>query len=201
MDNMRFVSTDGRAAISLGGGEAILRPRSPGPSARDGLTASTPLQHPVAPVACSGISAVRGGGIVESITAIAREHFPGLSVTSSYRDSNDLHGAGKAVDLSNQYEGGPSTPLMQEAARFFYENYGPNLAELIHWPLNGWQNIDEGQPFDFGASTNADHIDHVHVAAHQPLGAPMAKAAVCSRGHGERSSGACVRLSRDCSML
>ncbi|NKR61721.1 hypothetical protein GS474_23975 [Rhodococcus hoagii] len=173
VDNMRFVSTDGRAAISLGGGEAILRPevtRAVGPRWVDGVNSAA---------ASGGTGGVQrylggfaGGGIVESITAIAREHFPGLSVTSSYRDSNDLHGQGKAVDLSNQVAGGPSTPLMQEAARFFYENYGPNLAELIHWPLNGWQNIDEGQPFDFGASTNADHIDHVHVAAHQPLGAP-----------------------------
>ncbi|WP_157662916.1 phage tail tape measure protein [Prescottella equi] len=173
VDNMRFVSTDGRAAIDLGGGEAILRPevtKAVGPQWVDGVNAAA---------AAGGTGAVQrylggfaGGGIVESIIAIAREHFPGLSVTSSFRDSNDLHGQGKAVDLSNQVAGGPSTPLMQDAARFFYEGYGPQLAELIHWPLNGWENIDEGQPFDFGPGTNAEHTDHVHVAAHQPLGAP-----------------------------
>ncbi|MBM4493814.1 hypothetical protein GS436_12180 [Rhodococcus hoagii] len=142
-----------------------------------------------------------GGGIVESITAIAREHFPGLSVTSSYRDSNDLHGAGKAVDLSNQYEGGPSTPLMQEAARFFYENYGPNLAELIHWRSTAGRTSTRGsrstsvrQPTRITSTTCTSRRTSLSALR-------MAKAAVCSRGHGERSSGACVRLSRDCSML
>jgi hypothetical protein len=173
VDNMRFVSTDGRAAIDLGGGESILRPevtRAVGPGWVDGVNAAA------ASGGTGGVQRYLGGfasgGIVESIVSIANEHFPGLSVTSSYRDSNDLHGQGKAVDLSNQVAGGPSTPLMQEAARFFYENYGPNLAELIHWPLNGWENIDEGRPYDFGAATNAQHVDHLHVAAHQPLGDP-----------------------------
>ena len=168
-DNLRFVSTDGSAAIDLGGGESILRPevaKAVGPEWVHGVNAA----------ARKGTGAVRqylggfaGGGIVESIISIAAERFPGLSVSSSYRNSNDLHGQGKAVDLSNQYAGGPSTPLMQEAARYFYEEHGPNLAELIHWPLNGWQNIDEGKPFNFGEPTNSQHTDHLHVASHSPL--------------------------------
>lgn len=171
-DNLRFVSTDGSAAIDLGGGESILRPevaKAVGPGWVQGVNAA----------ARKGPDAVRqylggfaGGGIVESITAIAAREFPGLSVSSSYRNTNDLHGQGKAVDLSDQYSGGPSTPLMQAAARYFYERYGSRLAELIHWPLNGWENIDEGRPFNFGEPTNSQHTDHLHVASHEPLGEP-----------------------------
>ncbi|QOV99503.1 aggregation-promoting factor C-terminal-like domain-containing protein [Rhodococcus pyridinivorans] len=172
-DNLRFVSTDGSAAIDLSGGESILRPevaKAVGPEWVDGVNTAAKQGGPGA--VRQYLGGFQGGGIVESIIAIAQQHFPGLSVSSSYRSTNDLHGQGKAVDLSNQYSGGPSTPLMQDAARFFYSNYGPQLAELIHWPLNGWQNIDEGQPFNFGEPTNSQHTDHVHVASHVPLGDP-----------------------------
>ncbi|MFF1946833.1 hypothetical protein ACFVWF_32365, partial [Rhodococcus qingshengii] len=161
--------------IAVGGGEAVMRPewtRAVGPdyvneanaAARSGgIGGVQKFQQRV-------MGAYANGGIVDSIIGIAAQKFPGLSVTSTVRNTNDLHGQGKAVDLSNQSAGGPSTPLMQEAARFFYSTYGPDLAELIHWPLNGWQNVDEGQPFNFGEPTNSQHRDHLHVASHQPLG-------------------------------
>lgn len=110
-----------------------------------------------------------GGGIVESIVGLINRFFPGMTITSTWRNTNDLHGQGKAVDASDGFD---TTPAMQAMARFFYENYGSGLAELIHWPLNGWQNVDEGRPFNFGEPTNSQHRNHVHIASHAALPAP-----------------------------
>lgn len=109
------------------------------------------------------------GGVVENLKGIVAKRFPELQVTSDYRSSNDLHGQGKAIDISNGFD---TTPEMQNAARWFYRNYKSQLAELIHYPLNGWQNVDEGKDFDFGAATNSEHRNHVHIAAHRPLTGP-----------------------------
>jgi len=168
--------------IGLSGGEAILRPeaaRAIGPAGVDNLNAAARI---------GGVEAVRrelgnyaGGGIVDSIVDKVQRFFPGMSITSTYRDTNDLHGAGKAVDFSN---GTDTTPQMQAAARFFHDNYGGMLAELIHYPLNGWQNIDEGRAYDFGAATNAQHRNHVHVAAHSPLPEPGSPITPISSGGG-----------------
>ncbi|AKN77518.1 phage tail tape measure protein [Corynebacterium ulcerans] len=109
------------------------------------------------------------GGIIGSITGLLNRFFPNMSITSTLRNTADLHGQGKAVDASDGFD---TTPGMQALARFFYENYGSGLAELIHWPLKGWQNIDEGRPFDFGEPTNSQHRNHVHIASHAALPAP-----------------------------
>lgn len=95
---------------------------------------------------------------------LVRSAIPGAVLTSGQRFTDvgsgyDLHMQGKAIDL-----GGP----MDEIARWIYNTY-PQSAELIHWPLNGWQNLDEGKPFDFGPATNAAHTDHVHWGAHDFL--------------------------------
>ena len=97
-----------------------------------------------------------------------------MQVTSDYRNTNDLHGQGKAIDVSNGFD---TTPEMQEVARWFYRNFKSELAELIHWPLNGWQNVDEGKDFNFGEPTNSQHRNHVHIAAHKPLTDPGDKEA------------------------
>jgi len=100
---------------------------------------------------------------------LVREAIPGAILTSAKRFADvgsgyDLHMQGKAIDL-----GGP----MKQIARWIYDTY-PQSAELIHWPLDGWQNLDEGQPFDFGPATNAQHADHVHWAANDFL-TPMSE--------------------------
>ncbi len=96
---------------------------------------------------------------------LVRTAIPDAVLTSGKRFADvgsgyDLHMQGKAIDL-----GGP----MKQIARWIYQTY-PQSAELIHWPLDGWQNLDEGQPHDFGAATNAGHQDHVHWAANDFLG-------------------------------
>ncbi|MGX4711643.1 tape measure protein [Rhodococcus ruber] len=182
-DNMRFVSTDGRAAINLGGGEGIARPevvRAVGPSRWDNL--NTAARTGGVPAVRRELGNFAGGGVVESIVDKVNRFFPGMSITSTYRDTNDLHGRGLAVDFSNG--GTAGTPQMKAAARFFHDNYGPMLAELIHWPLAGWRNIDEGRPFDFGPATNDQHRDHVHVAAYTPLPEPGTPIAPIASGGG-----------------
>ncbi|MFI2216522.1 phage tail tape measure protein [Rhodococcus sp. NPDC019627] len=178
-DNMRFVSTDGSAAIDLSGGESILRPevaRAVGPGWVDGVNKAA---------ASGGTGAVReylggyaGGGVVGSIVGLVQKYFPGMSITSTQRDTADYHGQGLAVDFS---DGSDTTPGMQEAARFFFDNYAGELLELIHYPLAGWQNIDNGNPFDFGEPTNSQHRDHVHVAADHELGDPNGGGSIFGR--------------------
>ncbi len=109
---------------------------------------------------------------------LVRTAIPGAVLTSGKRFTDvgsgyDLHMQGKAIDL-----GGP----MKEIARWIYNTY-PQSAELIHWPLDGWQNLDEGAPHDFGAATNAAHMDHVHWAANDFLGnlSDEEKASIFSR--------------------
>lgn len=96
---------------------------------------------------------------------LVREAIPSAVLTSAKRfvdvgSGFDYHMRGKAIDL-----GGP----MPEIARWIYQNY-PQSAELIHAPLDGWQNINDGQPFSYSPGTLAEHEDHVHWAAEDFLG-------------------------------
>lgn len=115
-----------------------------------------------------------GGGVVQTsdpldpiqvhLWDLVRNAIPGAILTSAKRfvdvgSGFDLHMQGKAIDL-----GGP----MKQIARWIYNTY-PQSAELIHWPLDGWQNLDEGRPFNFGSATNEGHRDHVHWAANDFL--------------------------------
>lgn len=156
--------------IAVGGGEAVMRPewtRAMGSDYIDGANAAARM---------GGVSAVKkfmgayaNGGIVESIVGLVNENFPGMSITSTYRDTPDHHGAGKAVDFS---DGTDSTPGMQAAAQWFYDNYGGTLLELIHSPfannVKDGQNVGDGFGF-YGAGTMAAHRNHVHVASPVPL--------------------------------
>ncbi|WP_018024366.1 tape measure protein [Corynebacterium ulceribovis] len=110
--------------------------------------------------------AFANGGIVESMTAWAKRKHPSLQVTSTYRNTPDHHGAGKAVDFSNGYD---TTPEMQAMARDIYKNYADQTLELIHWPLNGWQNLKNTKPLNYGEPTNSQHRNHVHWAIAAPL--------------------------------
>ncbi|WP_280412534.1 transglycosylase SLT domain-containing protein [Nocardia asiatica] len=124
-----------------------------------------------------GDAFANGGGIIRTtdpldpvqaqLWSLVSEAIPNAVLTSAKRfvdvgSGYDLHMQGKAIDL-----GGP----MAEIARWIYNTY-PQSAELIHWPLNGWQNLDEGRPFDFGPAVNEQHRDHVHWAANDFL-APL----------------------------
>lgn len=105
--------------------------------------------------------------IQQSMWDTIRSVFPDAVLSSATRTVQteghaDYHNAGKALDLT-----GP----MDEMARWIYALNGTQqVAELIHWPLNGWENLKDGAPLDYGSGTNSGHMDHVHWAMLAPIG-------------------------------
>lgn len=97
------------------------------------------------------------------------KHFPNIfTLTSAWRHTDSgHHSRGEASDWSNG--GSAGSPQMKALARAMYATF-PTAAELIHWPLAGWQNHQHGNAFNFGATTNAQHRDHVHFATTGPIG-------------------------------
>lgn len=173
--------TGGR--LMLSGGEAIMRPEWTravgGPraveqmnaAARNGNLQRVPeTDEYVHAHALGGVMRFANGGVLsganEVTTDIQRSMmhalagaFPNAHISSGTRYADvgsgyDNHMAGRALDLT-----GP----MPQIARWIYQNY-KNSAELIHWPLAGWQNLKNGAPLDYGPATNAGHADHVHWA-------------------------------------
>lgn len=171
-DNVHFLSTDGRYGISLAGGEGILRQEAVdelGPHEIDGLNAAARM---------GGRAGVRkylggysSGGVISSITDVVNRNFPMMTITSTYRAGDPgHHGQGLAVDFSNGFD---STPQMRQATKFFHDNWGPGLLELIHsptpWNIKNGNNVGDGFGL-YGAGTMNAHRNHVHVASPSPLG-------------------------------
>src|SRR5699024_6130433 len=80
--------------------------------------------------------------------------------------SADNHGSGRATDWQDR--NGQAATQMPTAnskalARAIAKSV-PNSLELIHWPLDGWNNIKHGRPASYDAGTNAQHANHVHWA-------------------------------------
>lgn len=177
-DVHRFISPTG-GVLDLSGGEPVMRPefgRVVGSDWVDGVNAAarvggvTGVQKFLGNAGGSYLGGFNTGGVIGSITGLVNRFFPGMTITSTLRPGDPgYHGRGMAVDFSDGYD---TTPGMQAAARFFHQNYGRGLAELIHWPLSGWQNIKNGQPLNYGGATNSQHRNHVHVASTRPLPAP-----------------------------
>ena len=167
-DVYTFVEPRTGMTLGLSGGEPVLRPeagRVLGPDWVDGINAAARMGG------TRGVQKFLGGfssgGVIGSITNIVREKFPGMTITSTYRAGDSgYHGRGMAVDFSDGFD---TTPGMQAAAKYFFDNYAVELAELIHYPLRGWQNIKHGRPLNYPAGTNAEHRNHVHVASEHPL--------------------------------
>lgn len=178
-DPYTFVEPNTGLSIGLSGGEAIMRPevaRAMGGDWVDGVNAAARMGGPRAVQRFLGN--FRGGGVVESITALVRRFWPMMTITSTYRNTPDHHGGGRAVDFSNGYD---STPAMRSATAWFARNYQPALLELIHSPspfnIKNGRNVGNGFGF-YGAGTMNQHRNHVHVAAARPL--PMPGGALAS---------------------
>ncbi|UTN93531.1 tape measure protein [Gordonia phage Oregano] len=178
-DVHQFASpTGGRLALS--GGEAIMRPEWTravgGPNAvnrMNALARSGQLrrvkgtdQYLGGDMAFASGGTIQGGSSITSeiqrtMWDAVRTAFPNVVLTSGTRYADvgsgfDNHMGQRALDLA-----GP----MPEIARWIYQlNRTQPVEELIHWPLQGWQNLKAGSPLDYGAGTNADHVDHVHWA-------------------------------------
>ncbi|MGV9540931.1 transglycosylase SLT domain-containing protein [Nocardia beijingensis] len=117
-----------------------------------------------------------GSAIVDSMAAVVASKFPGMTLTSGVRNSNDWHGQGKAADFSN---GSDDTPEMQALAQFIATNY-PSSLELIHAPFG--HNIKNGKDVGdgmsvYGAQTMAEHRNHVHWAIGSAVSAPATPSA------------------------
>jgi hypothetical protein len=81
---------------------------------------------------------------------------------SNGRRRSGLHGAGRAMDFSN---GTGATPEMLNYANAIISKYGSSLKQLIYTPLG--YGIADGKrvPLSYwGAATNNEHYNHVHVA-------------------------------------
>ncbi|AUM18222.1 phage tail tape measure protein [Rhodococcus ruber] len=139
----------------------------------DGSLAKYGVQedHPLTDVLLGAHRALYGqsyadGGIVEGLTSLAAKVAPELQVTSSYRDSSDHHGSGKAVDFSN---GSGNTDEMLAWANYLADNYQDQLLELIYDDPRFDRNIKNGKivPREFYAGAG-DHTNHVHAAMSVP---------------------------------
>ena len=120
--------------------------------------------------ALNGVAHYASGGPVEWMIGQQEKVAPALQVTSSYRDSNDYHGQGKAVDFSNGGDAG--TPEMMAFANWIADTWGANTLELIHSPfarnIKDGQSVGDGMGF-YGPGTMAQHRNHVHWAVDRPL--------------------------------
>ena len=173
-DNVHMVSTDGKFGLSLRGGEGVVVPEvvdALGPAQIDGMNAAAKMGGTRGVL--NYLGGFAGGGVIGSITDLVGRFFPGMSITSTLRPGDTgHHGSGLAVDFSN---GTDSTPEMRSAAKFFHDNYGPALLELIHSPspynIKNGQNVGDGFGL-YGAGTMNAHRNHVHIAAASPLPEP-----------------------------
>ncbi|MEV0759520.1 transglycosylase SLT domain-containing protein [Nocardia sp. NPDC050435] len=159
--------------IMVGPGEAIMRPewvQAVGPgyvhaanrAARSGgIGGVRRYQDTLQRYATGGIVGTRDPlePVQQSLWDAVRAAFPKAVLTSAKRfapvgSGYDYHMQGRAIDL-----GGP----MAEIARWIYGRY-PQSTELIHWPLQGWQNLKNGRPLAYDQKTNDGHRDHLHWA-------------------------------------
>ncbi|AMS03176.1 tape measure protein [Gordonia phage TimTam] len=178
-DVHHFASPTG-GNLALSGGEAIMRPEWTravgGPRAVDRMNALARSgglrrvkgtdQYLGGNMAYASGGTIQGGAEITSdiqrtMWDAVRTAFPNVVLTSGTRYADvgsgfDNHMGQRALDL-----GGP----MPEIARWIYQlNRTQPVEELIHAPLQGWQNLKSGQPLNYGAGTDADHYDHVHWA-------------------------------------
>jgi transglycosylase-like protein/putative Flp pilus-assembly TadE/G-like protein len=84
-----------------------------------------------------------------------------ISITTN--GNHSLHEQGAAVDIT----GAPADMLA--FAKYAAAHWGGQLEELIHTPLGYGVKNGQQVPLSFwGAATNADHFDHVHLADTNP---------------------------------
>ncbi|OFT91388.1 phage tail tape measure protein [Corynebacterium sp. HMSC28B08] len=194
-DPYTFIEPKTGMRIGLSGGEAILRPeatRALGEDWVNNVNAAARvggergvinrLKH--SHFATGGVvdlgNFARGGftNLAGALSAVQQSHadfvahyFPNIfNLTSASRsEPGSFHdySSQKATDWQNPATFQTQMPSAESKAlaRAIYKVF-PSSAELIHWPLDGWQNLDEGRPYDFGAGTNAGHQNHVHWATH-----------------------------------
>ena len=197
-DPYTFVEPRTGMRIGLSGGEAILRPEATralgkdwvdniNSAARQGGAAGVRDRLKHSHFATGGIIDLgnfAGGGftnlagplsaVQQSQAAFVAKFFPGVfNLTSASRSEpgsfHDYSVQG-ATDWQNPATYATQMPSAESKAlaRAIFKNFH-NSAELIHYPLDGWQNLKNGAPLDYGPGTNAGHTNHVHWATRTPI--------------------------------
>ena len=106
---------------------------------------------------------------------------PGAITTNG---NTSLHDSGDAIDLAG------STADMLVFAKYAAEHWGGQLEELIHTPLGYGVKNGQQVPLSFwGAATNADHFDHVHLADTNPPDAEHLDGGPAQPGSGAGAGG------------
>lgn len=142
------------------------------------------------PKFADGGQIVNGSEITTSVQQTmwdaVRNEFPDATLNSGTRYADvgsgyDYHMQGMALDL-----GGP----LGDIARWIYGlNATQPVTELIHAPLDGWENLKDGAPLNYGAGTDSQHYDHVHWAMTSFSGATPAPPAPWEIPGGDYQSG------------
>lgn len=197
-DPYTFVEPRTGMRIGLSGGEAILRPEATralgkdwvdniNSAARQGGAAGVRnrLKHShfatggiidLGNFASGGFTNLAGAlsPVQASQAAFVGKFFPGVfNLTSASRSEpgsfHDYSVQG-ATDWQNPATYASQMPSAESKAlaRAIFKNFH-NSAELIHYPLDGWQNLKDGAPLDYGPGTNAQHTNHVHWATRTPI--------------------------------
>ena len=197
-DPYTFVEPRTGMRIGLSGGEAILRPEATralgkdwvdniNSAARQGGAAGVRDRLKHSHFATGGIIDLgnfAGGGFTNlagalspvqaSQAAFVGKFFPGVfNLTSASRSEpgsfHDYSVQG-ATDWQNPATYASQMPSAESKAlaRAIFKNFH-NSAELIHYPLDGWENLKYGAPLNYGAGINAQHTNHVHWATKTPI--------------------------------
>ncbi|WP_144793271.1 hypothetical protein [Corynebacterium singulare] len=198
-DIYNFVDPRTGYSIGLGGGEGILRPEATralgkdwldnvNAAARRGGVAAVRERLKHSHFANGGVihlgDFAQGGfvNIAGALSDIQKSHakfvsrfFPDtFTLTSASRsEPGSMHDFSRAAATDwqasdGQYATQMPTPASKALARAINMNF-PNTTQLIHYPLDGWQNLLNGAPFDYGAGTNSQHGNHVHWGTNSPL--------------------------------
>ena len=196
-DPYTFIEPRTGMRIGLSGGEAILRPEATKALGKDwvdninaaarrgGASAvADRLAHShfatggiVGNFASGGITNLAGAlsAIQESHAKFVARFFPGMfNLTSASRsEPGSMHDYSRAAATDLQAKDGQfasqmPTPASKALARAIYTNF-PNTMQLIHWPLDGWQNLYAGNPHNYGGGTNSQHTNHIHWGTNSPL--------------------------------
>jgi TP901 family phage tail tape measure protein len=103
------------------------------------------------------------GSGYQALYGMARSAFPGVVLTSGFRPGDPgYHGKGRAADLG---WAGNDARHLAAINRWWYDNYGSQLAELIYdGPGDDRPDIKDGRPHTYNAATRAEHGTHVHTA-------------------------------------
>lgn len=196
-DPYTFIEPRTGMTLGISGGEAVLRPEATRALGKDWVDnvnhaarvggergVADRLRH--SHFANGGhIGNFANGGFINyagALSAIQASHgrfvgrfFPDMfALTSASRsEPGSMHDFSRAAATDWQAQDGQfasqmPTPYSKALARAIHTNF-PNTTQLIHHPLDGWQNLLDGAPFDYGAGTNSQHGNHVHWGTNSPL--------------------------------